>query len=459
MSGPSSASDTPITDHRQLVEVLASGEKPRAAWRIGTEHEKFGFRLDDLRPPAFDGERGIEALLEGLTRFGWTPYRESVDGKPARTIALTKGMASVTLEPAGQLELSGAPVETIHDTCKEVGSHLREVREVADELQLGFLGMGFQPKWRRDEMPWMPKGRYRIMRDYMPKVGSLGLDMMTRTCTVQVNLDYASEADMVKKFRVSLALQPIATALFADSPFTEGRPNGYLSYRSHIWTDTDADRTGMLDFVFEDGFGYQRYVDYLLDVPMYFSYRDGIYHDASGKSFRKFLRGELDVLPGALPTLRDWNDHMTTAFPEVRLKKFLEMRGADGGPWNRLCALPAFWVGLLYDDTALDAAWDLVRDFSMAERHALRDGVPKQALKLPFRGGTVRDIAIEALKISRAGLQRRARADACGIDESGFLDPLLEIAESGETPAERKLALFHGEWSGSVDPVFREFAY
>ena len=459
MSGPSSASDTPITDHRQLVEVLASGEKPRDAWRIGTEHEKFGFRLDDLRPPAFDGERGIEALLEGLTRFGWTPYRESVDGKPARTIALTKGMASVTLEPAGQLELSGAPVETIHDTCKEVGSHLREVREVADELQLGFLGMGFQPKWRRDEMPWMPKGRYRIMRDYMPKVGSLGLDMMTRTCTVQVNLDYASEADMVKKFRVSLALQPIATALFADSPFTEGRPNGYLSYRSHIWTDTDADRTGMLDFVFEDGFGYQRYVDYLLDVPMYFSYRDGVYHDASGKSFRKFLRGELDVLPGALPTLRDWNDHMTTAFPEVRLKKFLEMRGADGGPCNRLCALPAFWVGLLYDDTALDAAWDLVRDFSMVERHALRDGVPKQALKLPFRGGTVRDIAIEALKISRAGLQRRARADACGIDESGFLDPLLEIAESGETPAERKLALFHGEWSGSVDPVFREFAY
>ncbi len=459
MSGPSSASDTPITDRRQLVEVLASGEKPREDWRIGTEHEKFGFRLDDLRPPAFDGERGIEALLKGLTRFGWTPYEESVDGAPARVIALTKDMASVTLEPAGQLELSGAPLETLHQTCKEVGGHLREVREVADELQLGFLGMGFQPKWRRDEMPWMPKGRYRIMRDYMPRVGGLGLDMMTRTCTVQVNLDYASEADMVKKFRVSLALQPIATALFADSPFTEGRPNGYLSYRSHIWTDTDADRTGMLDFVFEDGFGYQRYVDYLLDVPMYFSYRDGIYHDASGKSFRKFLRGELDVLPGALPTLRDWNDHMTTAFPEVRLKKFLEMRGADGGPWNRLCALPAFWVGLLYDDTALDAAWDLVRDFSMVERHALRDGVPKQALKLPFRGGTVRDIAIEALRIAHAGLQRRARADACGIDESGFLDPLLEIAESGETPAERKLALFHGAWNGNVDPVFREFAY
>ncbi|MBK9669322.1 MAG: glutamate--cysteine ligase [Thermomonas sp.] len=454
MSGPSSANDTPITDHRQLVDVLASGEKPREAWRIGTEHEKFGFRLDDLRPPTFDGERGIEALLKGLARFGWTPFEEH-----GHVIALTKGLASVTLEPAGQLELSGAPVETLHDTCREVGSHLREVREVADELGLGFLGMGFQPKWRRDEMPWMPKGRYRIMREYMPKVGTLGLDMMTRTCTVQVNLDYASEADMVKKFRVSLALQPVATALFADSPFTDGKPNGYLSYRSHIWTDTDRDRTGMLDFVFEDGFGYERYVDYLLDVPMYFSYRDGEYIDASGKSFRTFLRGELDVLPGALPTIRDWNDHMTTAFPEVRLKKFLEMRGADGGPWNRLCALPAFWVGLLYDDAALDAAWDLVRDFSMAERNALRDDVPRHALKTPFRGGSLRDIAIEALKIADAGLRRRARADSCGVDESGFIAPLLEIAEAGETPAERKLALFHGAWNGSVDPVFREFAY
>ena len=459
MSGPSSASDTPITDHRQLVEVLASGEKPRQAWRIGTEHEKFGFRLDDLRPPAFDGESGIEALLKGLVRYGWAPVEEN-----GRTIALARDGASVTLEPAGQLELSGAPLETIHQTCREVGGHLREVREVADELGLGFLGMGFQPKWRRDEMPWMPKGRYRIMRAYMPKVGGLGLDMMTRTCTVQVNLDYASEADMAKKFRVSLALQPVATALFADSPFSEGRPNGYLSYRSHIWTDTDADRTGMLDFVFEDGFGYERYVDYLLDVPMYFSYRDGIYHDASGKSFRDFLQGRLDVLPGALPTLRDWNDHMTTAFPEVRLKKYLEMRGADGGPWNRLCALPAFWVGLLYDDAALDAAWDLVRGFTLAERNAMRDGVPRLGLNTPAplghgRAGSLRDLAIEALKIAHAGLRRRARAEACGIDESGFLDVLLEIAESGQTPAERKLELFHGAWQGSVDPVFREFAY
>ena len=454
MSGPSTASDTPITDHRQLAEVLASGEKPRSDWRIGTEHEKFGFRLDDLRPPPFDGERGIEALLKGLVRFGWAPYEEN-----GRVIALSRDGASVTLEPAGQLELSGAPLATLHETCKEVGSHLREVREVADELQLGFLGMGFQPKWRREDMPWMPKGRYQIMKSYMPKVGNLGLDMMTRTCTVQVNLDYASEADMVKKFRVSLALQPIATALFADSPFADGKPNGYLSYRSHIWTDTDPDRTGMLDFVFEDGFGYQRYVDYLLDVPMYFSYRDGIYHDASGKSFRDFLQGRLDVLPGVLPTLRDWNDHMTTAFPEVRLKKFLEMRGADSGPWSRICALPAFWVGLLYDDAALDAAWDLVKDFTMEERHALRDGVPRHALRLPFRGASVRELAVEALKIAHAGLRRRARADACGSDEAGFLDPLLEIAESGQTPAEHKLALFHGEWNGSVDPVFRAFAY
>ncbi|MGH8033534.1 MAG: glutamate--cysteine ligase [Luteimonas sp.] len=454
MSSPSHVSDTPITHRDQLVAELASGEKPASAWRIGTEHEKFGFRLDDLRPATFDGERGIEALLNGLTRFGWEPVIEG-----GRVIALLKDAASVTLEPAGQLELSGAPLATIHDTCSEVHAHLAEVKTVADELQLGFLGMGFQPKWRRDEMPWMPKGRYRIMQAYMPKVGSLGLDMMTRTCTVQVNLDYATEADMIKKFRVSLALQPIATALFADSPFTEGKPNGFLSYRSHIWTDTDPDRTGMLDFVFDDGFGYERYVDYLLDVPMYFSYRDGVYVDASGQSFRDFLAGSLPALPGALPTLRDWSDHMTTAFPEVRLKKFLEMRGADGGPWGRLCALPAFWVGLLYDDAALDAAWDLVRDFTIDERNALRDGVPKHALKTPFRHGSLRDLALEALKISAAGLQRRARINANGADESIYLAPLIEVAEANETPAERKLALFHGEWNGSVDPVFGEFAY
>ena len=459
MSSPSHTADTPITGRNQLVDYLASGGKPKADWRIGTEHEKFGFRLDDLRPPTFDGERGIEALLEGLVRFGWTPVRESVDGNPPRTIALVRDGASVTLEPAGQLELSGAALEDIHQTCVETGTHLNEVRQVADQLQLGFLGMGFQPKWSRADMPWMPKGRYRIMRDYMPRVGDLGLDMMTRTCTVQVNLDYASEADMVKKFRVSLALQPVATALFADSPFTDGQPNGYLSYRSHIWTDTDPDRTGMLDFVFEDGFGYERYVDYMLDVPMYFSYRDGVYVDASGKSFRKFLRGELDVLPGVLPTLRDWSDHLTTAFPEVRLKKFLEMRGADSGPWARICALSAFWVGLLYDDAALDAAWDLVRDFTLVERHVLRDGVPRHALKLPFRDASVRELAVEALKISVAGLRRRAALNGDGSDESRFLDPLLEIAESGQTAAERKLELFHGEWNGDIDRVFREFAY
>ena len=458
MSSLSNVAELPITDRRELVEYLASGGKPKTDWRIGTEHEKFGFRTDDLRPPTFDGPRGIEALLEGLRRFGWAPVKEG-----GRTIALTREGANVSLEPAGQLELSGAPLETIHDTCRETNGHLAEVKTVAGELDLGFLGVGFQPKWRRDEMPWMPKGRYKIMRDYMPKRGDLGLDMMTRTCTVQVNLDFANEADMVKKFRVSLALQPIATALFADSPFTEGRPNGFLSYRSHIWTDTDPDRTGMLDFVFEDGFGFERYTDYLLDVPMYFAYRNGQYIDASGKSFRKFLDGNLDVLPGALPTLRDWSDHMTTAFPEVRLKKYLEMRGADSGPWNRICALPAFWVGLLYDDAALDAAWDLVKDYSREERHALRDGVTRHALKLPARLGqtkaTVREVAIEALKISAAGLARRDRRNKSGNDERVFLDPLIETAEANQTPAERKLALYEGPWAGDIDRVFSEFAY
>ncbi len=454
MSSPGNSKDAPISGRQELIDFHASGSRPREQWKIGTEHEKFGFHLDDLRPPSYEGPRGIEAMLRGLTRFGWQAVEEH-----GKVIALLRDGGSITLEPAGQFELSGAMLENIHQTCCETMAHLQEVKTVAEELGLGFLGMGFQPKWKREDMPWMPKARYQIMRNYMPKVGKLGLDMMTRTCTVQVNLDFSSEADMVKKFRVSLALQPIATALFADSPFTEGKPNGYLSYRSHIWTDTDPDRTGMLDFVFEDGFGFERYVDYLLDVPMYFSYRGGEYIDCAGLSFRDFMAGKLPALPGALPTLVDWADHMTTAFPEVRLKKYLEMRGADGGPWNRLCALPAFWVGLLYDDEALDAAWDLVKDFSMVERNALRDGVPKQALKLPFRTGTVRDLALEALKIAGQGLARRNRLNRTGASEAVFLEPLIEFALANETPAERKLALFHGEWKGSVDPVFREFAY
>jgi glutamate--cysteine ligase len=443
-----------ITDKAQLVAFHASGARAPEAWRIGTEHEKFGFRWEDLRPPTFEGEHGIEALLKGLTRFGWEPVEEG-----GRIIALLRDDASVTLEPAGQFELSGAQLENVHQTCKETNQHLSEVKTVGDELGIGFLGMGFQPKWKREDMPWMPKGRYKIMRDYMPKVGSLGLDMMTRTCTVQVNLDFENEADMIKKFRVSLALQPIATALFADSPFSEGRPNGFLSYRSHIWTDTDPDRTGMLDFVFEDGFGFERYVDYLLDVPMYFAYRDKKYIDCAGHSFRDFLDGRLAPLPGELPTLNDWSDHMTTAFPEVRLKKYLEMRGADGGPWRRLCALPAFWVGLLYDREALDAAWDLVKDFSMDERNQLRDGVPRHALKLPFRGHSVRELAIEALKISACGLKNRRRLNRNGDDEALFLHPLMEIALANETPAERKLALYHGVWQGDIDHIFKQFAY
>ena len=447
--------DSPrITGKDQLVAFHASGARAPQDWRIGTEHEKFGFRLDDLRPPAYEGEQGIGALLKGLTRFGWQPVEEG-----GNIIALLRDDASITLEPAGQFELSGAQLENIHQTCKETNQHLAEVKAVGDELGIGFLGMGFQPKWARSDMPWMPKGRYKIMREYMPKVGTLGLDMMTRTCTVQTNLDFENEADMVKKFRVSLALQPVATALFADSPFTEGKPNGYLSYRSHIWTDTDPDRTGMLDFVFEDGFGFERYVDYLLDVPMYFAYRDKKYIDCAGRSFRDFLNGKLAPLPGELPTLADWSDHMTTAFPEVRLKKYLEMRGADGGPWRRLCALPAFWVGLLYDTEALDAAWDLVKDFSMAERNQLRDGVPKQGLKLPFRNSSMRELAIEALKISALGLKNRRRLNRHGDDEALFLHPLMEIALANETPAERKLALYHGVWNGDIDQIFKQFAY
>ncbi|HYH21505.1 MAG TPA: glutamate--cysteine ligase [Azospirillum sp.] len=455
MSAPPSTQGEPITDRRQLVAYLESGNKPAEAWRIGTEHEKFAYRVSDLRPLPYEGPDGIGELLSRMQRFGWEPVREG-----GNIIALTQADgANITLEPGGQVELSGAAVQTLHQTCAEVQSHLRQVKEVGGELGIAMVGLGFQPKWRREDIPWMPKGRYRIMRDYMPKRGNLGIDMMTRTCTVQVNLDFASEADMVKKFRVSLALQPIATALFANSPFTEGKPNGFQSFRSHIWTDTDPDRTGDLPFVFEDGFSFDRYVDYLLDVPMYFVYRDGQYIDASGQSFRDFMAGKLPALPGETPLITDWADHLTTSFPEVRLKKYLEMRGADGGPWRRLCALPALWTGLLYDGDALDAAWDLVKNWTTEERAGLRRDVPRLGLRTPFRTETVREVSLRVLEIAHGGLVRRKRNDNWGDDESHFLDTLRTIAESGQTPADELLAKYHGVWGGSVDPVFGEYAY
>lgn len=357
----------PIESKSQLIGHIAAGEKPSSQWRIGTEHEKFGFALKDHAPLPYESDGpSVRKLLEGLTRFGWEAVEEN--GKP---VALKRDGGSITLEPGGQFELSGAPLETLHETCREVNGHLREVREVADEVGAGFLGLGFSPKWSLEETPMMPKDRYTIMKAYMPKVGTLGHQMMFRSCTVQTNLDFSSEADMVKKMRVSLALQPIATALFANSPFGDGKPNGFLSYRAHVWTDTDNNRTGMLPFAFEEGFGYEQYVDWALDAPMYFVKRNSVYRDATGLSFRDFLKGELPILPGELPVLSDWEDHLSTLFPEVRLKTFLEQRGADGGPWNQLCALPAFWVGLLYDQTALDAAWDLVKDWTADERDAL----------------------------------------------------------------------------------------
>jgi glutamate--cysteine ligase len=455
MSGPAKAAETPITDKRQLIEHIAQGERPdRAKWKIGVEHEKFGFDTRSLKPLPYDGPSGIRAMLQGLQRFGWEPVFEG-----EHVIALTMEGQSVSLEPGGQLELSGAPLDTLHQTCHELNTHLAQVKLVGEELGVGFLGLGFHPKVRRAEMPVMPKGRYNIMRSYMPKKGRLGLDMMLRTCTVQVNLDFGSESDMVKKLRVSLALQPVATALFANSPFTEGMPNGFLSYRSQVWLDTDPDRTGMIPFAFEDGMGYERYVDWALDVPMYFVYRDGKYIDASGQSFRDFLAGRLPALPGEVPTLRDWADHLTTMFPEARLKSYLEMRGADGGPWWRLCALPAFWVGLLYDQSSLDAAWDLVKDWTAEERDALRRDVPKLALKTKFRNTTLREIADKALAISHAGLTARNRPSSMGENEAHFLESLRKTVDSGESPAEELLALYRNKWRGEIDPIFGELAY
>ncbi len=451
------AEDAPrVQSKAELVEWLEAGCKPKADWRIGTEHEKFGFVKDGLYPLPYDGEVGVRAMLEGLRdQFGWQPIEEG-----GKLIGLKRDGASVSLEPGGQFELSGAPLEHIHQTCDEVGVHLNEVRQIADPLGIAFLGIGTSPLWSLEETPMMPKGRYKLMRDYMPKVGRLGQQMMFRSCTVQTNLDFSSEADMVQKLRVSLALQPLGTALFANSPFLEGRPNGFLSYRSHIWTDTDPDRTGMLPFAFEDGFGFEQYVDYALDVPMYFVRRGGTYLNATGLSFRDFMAGELSLVKGDRPALDDWADHLSTIFPEVRLKRFLEMRGSDSGPWSRLCAFSAFWTGILYDQSALDAAWDLVKGWTAAERAAMRFAVPSLGLKTPIPGGRdLQALGREVLAISRAGLKARARLSMSGDDETGFLSELDRIVETGITPAEALLERYHGAWGGDITPVFEEMAY
>jgi glutamate--cysteine ligase len=455
MAAPSSGGGPVIESKQQLIDWIAEGEKPKADWRIGTEHEKFAFRQSDHQTLAYDSTPGIRDLLEGLQRFGWEPVYEGDN-----VIALTgESGANISLEPGGQFELSGSPLETLHQTCDEVHEHLRQLREVNGELGVAMIGMGFHPTLKREDAPWMPKGRYKIMREYMTKVGTMGHDMMLRTCTVQVNLDFSDEADMVCKMRVGMALQPVATALFANSPFREGQATKYRSLRSHVWTDVDNDRSGILPFVFDDDFGYERYVDYVLDTPMYFVYRDGGYVDASGQSFRDFMEGNLPARPGEHATMGDWTDHTTTLFPEVRLKKFLEMRGADGGPWRRVCALPAFWVGLLYDSDALDAASDMIADWSADEVIDLRNAVPEHGLATPFRNHTMLDIAREALAISRRGLKNRALTDFWGRDETHFLATLEQIVDSGLTPAENKLAAFEGRWNGNVERAFEEYAW
>jgi glutamate--cysteine ligase len=441
----------------ELVERLARGSKPADQWRVGTEHEKVVFTAKDRRPVEYEGKpASIRGLLEGISKqFDWEPIVEA-----DKIIGLKKGMASVSLEPGGQFELSGAPLDTIHETCAEITTHLDEAKAVAKPMGVSFLTLGFSPLWSLDETPMMPKGRYNIMRNYMERVGRLGRQMMFRSCTVQSNLDFSSEADMVQKMRVSLALQPVATAMFANSPFAEGRTNGFLSYRAHVWTDTDPDRTGMLPFAFEQGYGFERYVDYALDVPMYFVRRKGKYLDCSGQSFRAFMDGKLPGLPGEKPTIEDWDDHISTIFPEVRLKSFLEMRGADTGPQSRLCALSAFWVGLFYDSVSLDGAWELVKDWSATEREAMRRGAPFLGLKTPAPNGrSLQDIAKAAVELSRAGLARRARKNAKGKDETIFLTDLQEIAESGINGAERLLAVYNGRWKRDLTHVFDECVF
>jgi len=444
-----------IENMNQLSEYLESGCKSTKDWRIGTEHEKFGFDKSTLKPLPYEGSCSIKSMLEGLRdTFDWTPVYEQDN-----LIGLEKNGANVSLEPGGQLELSGAPLESIHQTCDEANLHLKEVKQIADKIGAGFLGLGAAPIWSHDDMHMMPKGRYRLMTDYMDQVGTHGKQMMYRTCTIQVNLDFGSEADMVKKMRVGLALQPVATALFANSPFFDGKVNGHKSWRSRIWRDLDQDRTGTLPFFFEDGMGFQRYVDYALDVPMYFVYRDGRYIDALGQSFRDFINGCLPALPGELPTMSDWADHLTTCFPEARIKKFMEMRGADGGPWNRICALPAFWVGLMYDNNSLDAAWDICKDWNLETREEMRLKVSVDGLNARVGNIEIIDLASNILSVSNAGLISRSKLGGGGYDETHFLSALQESIETGKTPADELLDKYNGDWNGNLNKIYSEFSY
>ena len=449
---------TIIKDVGQLVEWLAKGEKPAADWRIGTEHEKFLFHRENLRPVAYDGDSGVEAMLHALCKVigdKATPIIEK-----GKIIGLKDGDGgSVSLEPGGQLELSGAPLSNLHQTCAETGRHLRHMRAVSSALGVGMLGIGFQPKWRRDDISWMPKGRYHIMRNHMPKVGTMGLDMMLRSCTVQVNLDYADEADMRRKFRTSLALQPIATALFANSPFKDGKPSGWLSGRAHVWTDTDNARCGVPSCVFDPQFGYEQWIDYILDVPMYFLHRGEDYVDVAGESFRDYLAGTLTGFEGEPPQMADFEDHITTAFPEVRLKQYLEMRGADSGSWANICALPAYWVGLLYCDEALAEAEDLVRDIGADDVMAARLSVAKDGLRGKLGSHDVATLAKKTIDIASKGLRNRGIFDDGGDDESGFLQPLRKVIATQKTPAEVMLDLYHGDWAEDIDQVFTSNQY
>jgi glutamate--cysteine ligase len=454
VSGPTpdnEAARAPIESRDQLISYFVDGFKPKSDWRIGTEHEKFPFLKDSRRPVPYEGKSSIRALLEGLRdSYGWQGVYE---GEHIIALSDPNSLANISLEPGGQFELSGAPLETVGETCVEISEHLKQVREIGDKLGIGFLGLGASPVWTRADTPIMPKGRYKIMAPYMDKVGTMGRDMMFRTCTVQVNLDYSDEADMVKKLRTSIALQPLATALFANSPFLEGKPNGYQSFRSHVWTDTDNARAGMTPFVFEDGMSIERYVEYALDVPMYFAMRDGKYLNTAGESFRKFLEGKLPQLPGEKPNMKDWADHLTTIFPEVRLKKYLEMRGADSGLQDKLCALPAFWVGLLYDQASLDAAYDLIKLSTEAQRQSMRDEVAVKGLHAQLMGRTLLDLGREVLKIARAGL------DARGMSESTFLNVLDDEVARDKTKAQELLDLYNNVWGQDIEPVFKAAAY
>jgi len=445
-----------VINKNELIGYFFDGVKSKNNLKIGVEHEKFILNKESLKPISYYENNGIKNILEKLTTLGWEPL---YDDNKNTIIAVKKGKQAITLEPGGQIELSGAPLDNIHETCEETTNHLKELKKLGNEFNFILLGIGVEPNLKLDDFPWMPKQRYKIMRKYMEQVGTLGHHMMKRTCTNQVNIDYSSEEDMINKIRLILNLESIATAIFSNSPFDQGNVSKYRSLRSHFWHHTDPNRTGLLPFVFDKDFNFEKYTDYALNIPMYFIRREHKYINMTQYTFKDYLEGKCTKV-NYEATLDDWEDHLTTLFPQVRLKHYLEIRSMDACNWDLICSQPAFWIGILYDDEILDKIKQITEDWKGEDRQYLNKRVPEDGLKTEFKKRKLIDFAQEFFELSKKGLSKRNQLSKNGeFDESIHMKDLENNLTDGCSPADCLITKFNTTWEKSVLPIYKELAY